>query len=160
MADESTAHTLEGIFHKIFKAHRWKDPTDLPRDGINEWFSVDCLNSIDTLLECLGCFYEFKKIPIVVNEKTLPPKRPLIPPKALPTKEGVHPSELHGLIYGVKRLSELLDGVRIQYPDVLITYLEDGSIQFKNYPESLISLVDTLRSDTAFRWREKRGGAI
>lgn len=157
VADESTAHNLERIFHKIFKGHRWKDPADLPRDGISEWFSVDCLTSFDALLESLGFYYEFKKIPIVINEKAPPLKRPQSLPKALPIEEGVHPSELDGLIYGAERLSELLDKVRHQYPDVLITYVENGDIQFRNYPECLIPFIDTWRSETTFEWREKRG---
>lgn len=160
VTNESTAHNLERIFHKIFKGHRWKDPADLPRDGINEWFSVDCLGSIDALLESLGFYYEFKKIPIVINEKAPPLKRLQSHPKVPSIREGVHSSELDGLIHGVERLSQLLDRVRIQYPDVLITYVENGDIQFRNYPENLIPFIDTLRSETAFSWREKRGGEI
>lgn len=160
VADEVEANNLERIFHRIFKDKKWKDPTDLPLDGIHEWFSMECLNSIDALFEALGSHIEHKKIPITLSEKPFLQEHSPKPQKKQLIEEVIHPSELDGVVYSVTRLSEMLDVVKNEHPDVLITYLENGNIQFKNFPDSFIPFADSLQSETAYKWREKRGKAI
>ena len=156
VSDEGAANNLERIFHRTFRHKRWVDPTDLPSDGISEWFSIECLDLIDLLFEGLHSHIKFKKIPISRSEKPLLQERPSKPKKMQPNKVGFHPSELDGLIYSLTYLTEWLDQVKNEYPGISINYVEGGAIVIRDYPESFIPLVAPFWLKSYFDWREER----